>query len=652
MLSLGLALFVALLAAGLLAGPVRELFASTSAGGGYDAQRMVLLYAQLPRFVMALLCGGALAASGAILQQVLRNPLASPTTLGIDAGARLALALATLFAPALFGFGRDVVALLGSGVSTLVVFALVRRKDFAAVSLVLAGLVVSLYCGALAAILVLLNDRYLVSLFIWGAGSLSQQGWQPALDLALRLALLVLPAALLVRPLSLIDLGDESGRALGLSVGRLRFLAVALSVLLAAFVASAVGVIGFVGLVAPLLARLAGARRFGERLLFSTVIGALLLALTDTAVQLAAGATAEFLPTGAVTAVFGSPLLLVLLPRLKSFARPALGARAPALPRRLPKGVLAALLLCIVVLLAAAVLFGRDAAGGWQLLPPSEWSDVLPWRVPRLAAACLAGAMLGVAGLILQRLTGNEMASPEVLGVSAGAAFAFALSLFLLGGTGIIGEAVLTTGGGMAVLAAILLLSRRSGFVPETVLLAGVALNALLDAVIGVLSASGDPRGFILVAWMGGSTHGMTLDRVLPIALSAAFLVAASALTARWLAILPLGSPQSLSLGVPLGRARLALLLLAAALTAAATPVLGPLTFVGLMAPHIVRSLGIRRPLPELAGTVMAGAAVMAVADWIARVAAFPYQLPTGLVAALVGAPVLMALIGRREVAR
>ena len=100
---------------------------------------------------------------------------------------------------------------------------------------------------------------------------------------------------------------------------------------------------------------------------------------------------------------------------------------------------------------------------------------------------------------------------------------------------------------------------------------------------------------------------------------------------------------------MPLGRARLALLLLAAALTAAATPVLGPLTFVGLMAPHIVRALGIRRPLPELAGTVFAGAAVMAVADWIARVAAFPYQLPTGLVAALVGAPVLMALIGRRE---
>jgi iron complex transport system permease protein len=126
-------------------------------------------------------------------------------------------------------------------------------------------------------------------------------------------------------------------------------------------------------------------------------------------------------------------------------------------------------------------------------------------------------------------------------------------------------------------------------------------------------------------------------------------LIAASLLSVRWLAILPLGGPQAQALGVPLAVARLLLLLLAAALTAAATPIIGPLTFVGLMAPHIVLAIGIRQPFPALLSAAGAGAAVMVVADWLARTVAFPLQLPTGLVAALVGAPFLMVLLNRRS---
>lgn len=648
LLSLGLATAAIGLAAALVAGPLATVL-SAPPSAGYDVERMTFLYAQLPRLAMAVLCGGALAASGAILQQVLRNPLASPTTLGVDAGARLALALATLFTPALLGLGRDAVALIGSALSTLLVFALVRRRDFSAISLVLAGLVVSLYCGALAAILVLVNDRYLVSLFIWGAGSLSQQGWQPSIDLVWRLALVALPIALIVRPLSLLDLGDEAVRALGIPLARLRIGAVALAVLLAAFVTSAVGVIGFIGLVAPVLARLAGANRFGPRLVWSTLIGAFLLLLTDVALQLLAGAHAEFVPTGAVTAILGSPLLLMLLPRLRTFTRPALAAPARIAPDRPPLLIGALLALAALGMILAALFVGRDATGGWQLLPLAQWQTILPFRAPGLAAACLAGAMLGVAGLVLQRLTGNEMASPEVLGVSAGAVFAFAVSLFLVGDLGRLGETFVTTAGGLLVIGAIVLAARRSGFVPETVLLAGIALNAMLDAFVGVVSASGDPRAFVLLSWMGGSIHGMTGATATQLGFAAAGLVALSFLTVRWLAILPLGGAPARAIGVPLVRARLILLLLAAMLTAAATPIIGPLTFVGLMAPHIVRAAGIRQAGAAIIASALAGAAIMALADWIARVAAFPFTLPTGLVAALVGAPVLMLLLGSRR---
>jgi ABC-type Fe3+-siderophore transport system permease subunit len=127
LLSLALGVLALAVVAALLAAPVSHLLSLKTAPAGYDPIRMVLVYSTLPRLVMALLCGAGLAASGAILQQVLRNPLASPTTLGVDAGARLALALVTLLTPALFGFGRDAVALVGSAASTLLVFGLVRR---------------------------------------------------------------------------------------------------------------------------------------------------------------------------------------------------------------------------------------------------------------------------------------------------------------------------------------------------------------------------------------------------------------------------------------------------------------------------------------------------------------------------------------------
>lgn len=650
LLSLALAALAAISVSILLATPVSLALAHRDAGGGYDVGRMVLLYATLPRLAMALLCGAGLAAAGAILQQVLLNPLASPTTLGVDAGARLALALATIFTPSLLGFGRDAVALLGSAVSTLLVFALVRRA-FSPISIVLAGLVVSLYCGALSAMLILVKDRYLASLFIWGSGSLSQQSWQPSIALAWRLAIIAIPLALLVRPLALLDLGDESARSLGLSLERLRFLAIAIAVALSAFVTSAVGVIGFIGLVAPIIAQLSGARRFGERLLWSSLMGALLLLLTDATLQNLAGFSSEFLPTGAVTALLASPLVLILLPRLKTAIRPPtalrLGHGFTISPR--PAAAIAFAILALLVTLA--IFLGRSPSGAWQFLPPNGWTYIFTWRLPRMAAAAAAGALLGTAGLILQRMTNNEMASPEVLGVSAGAIFAVAVSLFAFGSAGTVQEGIAAIIGGLIVLALILLLGRRSGFAPERILLAGIALSALIDAIVGVLSAAGDPRAVLLLGWMSGSTNGTTTNAALEAGFGAAVLVAVSLLFFRWLAILPLGGPQAQALGVPLGRSRFLLLLLAAVMTAAATPIIGPLTFVGLMAPHMVLVAGIRRVLPALVSTAVAGASVMIAADWLARTIAFPLQLPTGLVAAMVGAPFLMALLSRRGAA-
>ena len=645
-LTLALALLAAAAMTALLKTPLSHLYSTESPLAGYDVSRMVLLYATLPRLAMAALCGAALAASGAILQQVLSNPLASPTTLGVDAGARLALALATVLAPDLLQWGADLVALAGSAVSTALVFLIVGRRDFPALSLILAGLVISLFCGAISSLLALVEARQLTSLFIWGSGSLSQQSWSPFLALARRLAVLAVPLLLLVRPLSLLDAGEESARSLGLSATRVRIAAVAIAVALSAFVVAAVGVIGFMGLVAPILARLTGARRFRAQLVWSLLIGAALLLLTDATVQLLGSTTAELLPTGAVTAVLGSPLLLLLLPRMRHLSRPPAHQPTPAIiaPRRALAGVVA---VGLVALVGLSLLIGRGALGNWTLGGES-WQQIMTWRLPRVLASAAAGALLAMAGAILQRLTQNDLASPEVLGVGAGSILAVALGLFGLGHLGALGQSFTAILGGLAVLLIIVPFGGRSGFAPERMLLAGIALSALADAIVGVLCAGGDPRALQLLAWMAGFAAGATLGDALLVAAAAIVVVVAGLLVVRWLAILPLGGSVATGLGVHLTRARLVLLIVAAAATAAATPILGPFTFIGLLAPHLVAALGIRRPAAVLMGAAAAGAAIMAGADWLARTVAFPLQLPTGLLASMVGAPALMILLNRR----
>lgn len=620
---------------------------SVEAGQGYDTQRMVLYYSTLPRLATALLAGAALAMSGALFQHILRNPLADSTTLGVSAGANLALVMVSLFVPGLFGAGRDVVALAGSAAAAAIVIGLGARRGFSPYSLVLSGLVLSLWCGGLAAILIYLNQRYLASLFIWGAGSLAQQSWTIPLSLAWKMTIVAMVCALVMRPLSLLDLGEAGSAALGVRLARLRVIVIACAVTLAAIVTSAVGVIGFIGLVAPTLARLSGARRPVQLIFWSPLIGAALLFFADSVLQLSAGGLGNFLPTGAVTAIFGSPLLLALLPRLKVRHR-IQQAELPRRSRRRSAGVPLIIAVMSVLGLVTVSLFVGRGPGGWAVLSGEFFDDILALRAPKVFAALASGAMLGVAGSILQRLTGNEMASPEVLGISAGATFGVAIALFAIA-PGFPGEFAFAASGAISVLAIILLGSRRSNFAPERVLLAGIALSAMVDAVVGVLSSTGDPRAALLMRWMSGSTYLVNGTIAISEVAAGAALVAIALAARHWLDILPLGPAPSAAVGIPLAGSRLGLFGLAGLMTAAATLTVGPLSFVGLMGPHFARELGLTRALPQMIGAALIGGGLMTAADFLGRTIAAPYQIPAGLVSALIGAPCLMLLLGKKR---
>ncbi len=604
---------------------------------------LLLMYSFLPRIAVSLLAGASLGLSGALLQAVLRNPLAEPTTLGTSAGAQLALTMVTLGWPALSLVEREGAALAGAALASVISCGLAWRSGLSPLRLILGGLLISLFCAAAAAVMGLLDAVQLSSVFLWSTGTLGQYDWTPALFLLPQFGVAVCGAALLLRPLSTLALEDEAARSLGVSLLSLRLAALGLAVALAAAVVCVVGVIGFAGLAAPAFARLAGGRGLKAQLIWAPIIGALLLCLTDQLI-LAGGHWAALLPTGTATALLGAPLLLWLLPQLREGRPvPGLAASGRSFAWRPGRFVLVFFLLLLAGLLALG--FGRGA-DGWGIV--SGW-PVLGWRWPHVLAAAAAGAMLAAAGAVLQRMTGNAMASPEVLGVSAGAALGVIILTLALGTMGEAGRLAGAATGAACVLAVLLLTGRRGAVSPQRLLLAGVAITTVVSALAALLAASGDPRMQMLTGWMSGSTYLVTAPQASMAALACFVLLVATPPIARALTMAPLGRGTGHALGLSVFAGQTSLLLMASLLTAAGTLVVGPFTFVGLMGPHFARMSGCRGALASLFVAALFGALVMILADWLGRNLLFPYQIPAGLLAAAVGCPLVLWSLWRSQ---
>ncbi|WP_421245926.1 Fe(3+)-hydroxamate ABC transporter permease FhuB [Aeromonas sanarellii] len=611
-----------------------------------DARQAVIHFSWLPRLAICLLAGAALGLAGTLLQQVLRNPLASPTTLGVASGAQLALMVVTLFAPAWLLIGREWIAMAGGSLAMGLVFALAWRRQLNPVVIVFAGLVINLYLAAISMGLLLFFQEELKGLLVWGSGSLAQTSWSGTLYLLPRLLVAAVLAALLARPLAVLELDDASARSLGVSLKHLRFAGLGLAVFITACVVSVVGLIGFIGLAAPVMVRMLGVRRLGLRLVWAPVLGALLLAATDLLLQSLSRFWPVLLPTGAMTALLGAPLLLWLIPRLalKSTPRASAGlvvARHPA-PARLVGLMLMGLVLAVV----ASLLFGQGMHGwGW----PSwlRWEAQLEWRLPRTLAAGAAGVLLALAGTLLQRVSNNPMASPELLGVSGGTFMGVIAAALLLPALPL---PMMLPGGVLGAFGCLLLLvliNRKHGFQPERILLSGIAITALFEPLQAIALANGDPRVQQLLSWMSGSTYYVTQPVAMALAVLALLMLAACLLVSRWLDLMPMGPAVATALGIRLNRAQLVILLLVAVLTASATMVIGPLSFAGLLAPHLARMMGLVRARWHLLGAAGCGALLMVSSDWVGQQVLFPQEVPVGLVSTLLGGAYFMWCLRR-----
>ncbi|MDM2871704.1 Fe(3+)-hydroxamate ABC transporter permease FhuB [Citrobacter sp. Cpo069] len=610
-------------------------------------EQMVFHYSLLPRLAISLLVGAGLGLVGVLFQQVLRNPLAEPTTLGVATGAQLGITVTTLWAiPG--ALTTQFAALAGACVVGALVFGVAWGKRLSPVTLILAGLVVSLYCGAINQLMVIFHHDQLQSMFLWSSGTLTQTDWSGVQRLWPQLLGGVMLTLLLLRPMTLMGLDDGVARNLGLALSLARLAALSLAIVISALLVNAVGIIGFIGLFAPLLAKMLGARRLLARLVLAPLIGALILWLSDQIILWLTRVWME-VSTGSVTALIGAPLLLWLLPRLRSMSAPDMNA-SNHIAAELQNVLMFALAGGVILLLTlvVALSFGRDAHG-WTWASGAMLDELMPWRWPRILAALIAGVMLAVAGCIIQRLTGNPMASPEVLGISSGAAFGVVLMLFLVPGNAFGWLLPAGSLGAAATLLIIMIAAGRGGFSPHRMLLAGMALSTAFTMLLMMLQASGDPRMAGVLTWISGSTYNASGEQVLRTGIVMVILLAMTPLCRRWLIILPLGGDTARAVGMAITPSRVGLLLLAAGLTATATMTIGPLSFVGLMAPHIARMMGFRRAMPHMLISALAGGVLLVFADWCGRMVLFPYQIPAGLLSTFIGAPYFIYLLRKQS---
>ncbi len=272
---------------------------------------------------------------------------------------------------------------------------------------------------------------------------------------------------------------------------------------------------------------------------------------------------------------------------------------------------------------------------------------VLEARLPRALAAVLAGCNLAVAGTLLQAVTRNPLADPGLIGVTAGAALAATIVLAAIPTAAGILPMVAFVG---AMISAIVVYGGSwrpgAGASPIRMILAGVAVNAVLGAVIGVLLTAFADRIPALMFWTSGSFNGRGWKHVSMLWPYATAGLALSLWLRPKLAVMELGDDSAVTLGVPVERTRLLAFAAAALLAGSAASVAGLVGFVGLVVPHLVRLLiGGNRWLIPL--SAVAGGALLLWSDLAARMVLAPSELPVGVVTGLLGGPYFIYLLYR-----
>lgn len=307
--------------------------------------------------------------------------------------------------------------------------------------------------------------------------------------------------------------------------------------------------------------------------------------------------------------------------------------------------VLLALLVLAVMVGDFPVAFGDVVAA---LLGRAEGPSafiVAELRLPRALAGIGAGAAFAVSGAIFQTLVRNPLGSPELIGFTQGASAGAVAGIVLGGATGaaLAGSAL---AGGIATAVVVYLAAFRRGLLGTRLVLVGIGVGAMLNAVTWWLLTRAElTTAQSAAAWLVGSLNARTWTNVLVLAVALAVLVPGGVVVARWLRMVELGDEAARALGLPLRRVQLAAVALAIALCSAAVATAGPVPFIALAAPQLARRL-VRGPGIGLVTSALVGAVLLLASDIVAQRALAPVGLPVGVTTGILGGAYLAWLLG------
>lgn len=265
-------------------------------------------------------------------------------------------------------------------------------------------------------------------------------------------------------------------------------------------------------------------------------------------------------------------------------------------------------------------------------------------RLPRACAAVISGAALAVSGVVIQAVLNNAMASPNIIGVNAGAGFAVSLCMCVLPAASYV-LPVAAFAGALAACLLIYGIALKTGASRMTITLTGIAVGSILTAATNMLKTLFPDSLYNMTAFSVGGLAGVDADVLKIAGPVVAVCIAAVLILARDIDVLSLGEETAGSLGMNLGVMRFVLLVLASALAGCAVSFAGLIGFVGLVIPHIVRRFTGNRHRVLVAVSAVSGAVFVLVCDLLSRLLFKPYEIPVGILLSLTGGPFFISLI-------
>lgn len=612
---------------------------------------------RMPRTTIGILAGAALAAAGALLQTITKNPLASSDTLGINAGAYFMVVLGMVAFPATQLEFPFLLAILGGLLAALAAYILSGGRAGTPVRLALSGMIVSMVLGAFTSALHIFNQTKTQNLFLWGSGSLIQLDWD-GVQFSWPFVLVLLMVAILgARQFDILELDESTARSIGQRVGLTRGAGLALSVLLAAVVVSVVGPIGFVGLVAPHLVRLSGIRKHRLLIPASALWGAVLITTADTLARMVRSNLGE-MPVGAVMAVIGGPWLIwLVLTKVKNISGSGSGQSSMSIGgsakrmRFVPTAMSMTLLLVGIILISLTLggtkipiheLFSSLTGGGDQ-----AYSVLLNLRLPRTLVAATAGIALAISGVLIQSAVRNPLADASIIGVTSGAGFAAMVVMVVWPALTMVALPFAAIAGGIIAAAFVFFLSWRKALNPSVLILLGIAVSAIGSAGIQVMIVKASLYNSSSYIWLTGSTYGRGWNQLSSLFIFLIIIVPIAYYLGRKFDLLAFSDESSTGFGLSVRGTRLCAMILGVLLASGAVANVGTVGFLGLMAPHVVRMMIGHHTRRSIILSGLLGGLLLVIADTIGRTIMAPIEIPSGLVIMLIGAPYFMYLMYR-----